>query len=294
MIKSMTGFGISKVELPSGTMLCCDIKTLNHKYLDILISLPKKLKPYEPEIMKRLKNSFKRGRVETSLYIEPDKSSILKFDIDFQKAEEYYNLILSLKKRLDVKGDVDIALLSNLNDIFVKKDTMDISEDDMLMFLRKVLDDSIEKVKNMRIEEGKAIYNDFRKRLANLKKHLTMIKEGAEKNIPLCRERIKKSVDSIKGEININENRLEQEILLFALKSDIMEECIRLENHISQFKSSLEVEEDIGKKLNFLLQEMTREINTLCVKALSSDVKKSGVQIREVIEHLKEQVYNIE
>ncbi|TES93989.1 MAG: YicC family protein [Candidatus Cloacimonadota bacterium] len=294
MIKSMTGFGTSKTTLPSGEVLCCNIKTLNHKYLDIHITLPNKLKPYEPEIMKELKNSFMRGRVEASFYFEPNKPNLQKSDIDFQKAEEYYNLLLNLKKKFNVKGDVDIALLSRFSDIFVKKDIAELPDKALLDLLKIVHCDSIDKVKDMRMKEGKEIYKDFKKMLRNMKKNLAKIKVKAEKNISLCRKRIRKILNLVKGEVNINESRLEQETLLYAIKSDIMEECTRLENHISQFETSLEVNEAAGKKLNFLLQEMAREVNTLCAKAQSGDIQKRGIQIKEEIEHLKEQVYNIE
>ncbi len=294
MIISMTGFGTSKVELPSNAMLCCNIRTLNHKFLDIHISTPHELKQFEAEIMKRLKNSFRRGRLETSFSIEQNQASVQKYEVDFQKAEEYYNLLLSLKKRLDVKGDVDIALLGSIKGIFVDRKTTDIPEEVVLESLIQVLDDSIDKAKVMRAEEGKAIYNDFKKRLKHLNGILDKIKKEALNNIPLYREKIKKCLDSFKGEINVSENRVEQEILLLALRSDIMEECIRLENHASQFETFIEEDKPIGKKLNFLLQEMAREINTLCAKALNCDIQYRGVQIKEEIEYLKEQTYNIE
>ena len=275
-------------------MLCCNIRTLNHKFLDIHISTPQELKQFEAEIMKRLKKSFRRGRLETSFSIEKNQASVQKCEVDFQKAEEYYNLLLSLKKRLDVKGDVDIALLGSIKGIFVDRKTTDIPEEVVLEFLIQVLDNSIDKAKVMRAEEGKAIYNDFKKRLKHLNGTLDKIKKEALNNIPLYREKIKKCLDSFKGEINVSENRVEQEILLLALRSDIMEECIRLENHTSQFETFIEEDKPIGKKLNFLLQEMAREINTLCAKALNSDIQYRGVQIKEEIEYLKEQTYNIE
>lgn len=294
MIRSMTGFGTAKVELPYGTILNCYIKTLNHKYLDIHISLPQTLNPYESKIMKRLKNSFKRGRVEANLYVETNQNNVKKLKIDFQRAEEYYNLLLRLKKRFGIDENVDITLLSNFKDIFIENNFPRLADKTILTSLKKLLDDSINRVQVMRMEEGKAIYDDFKKRLKNFKKHLAVIKKKAEKNIPLWRERARKNIKAFGEGINLNENRLEQEILLFALKSDITEECARLESHISQFEMFLEKDEAIGKKLNFLLQEMTRETNTLCVKAVNIDIQKRGVQIREEIEHLREQAYNIE
>lgn len=294
MIRSMTGFGLSQIEITSSTTIICAIKTLNHKYLDIAISLPKELKPYEPEIMKRVKKSFKRGRIEVTFYNELNHPESETFEIDYQKAEKYFNLLQSLKKRLDIRGDIDISLLSNFKDIFVKKDDSNIPGNDTLGFIGKVLDDSICKASAMRIDEGSAIYNDFKKRIEFIKENLSKITEKSKKNIQLWREKIKKRTDSIKKEIKIDENRLEQEILLYALKSDITEECIRLKNHISQLEKFLDSDNGIGKKLNFLLQEMTREITTIFAKTLSSDIKNLGIEIRDEIEHLREQSYNIE
>ena len=294
MLKSMTGFGTSSVEFPSGVMLCCHIKTLNHKYLNISITLPDELKLYESQIMKVLKDRFKRGSIVVSFYIESNHSNRGELDIDYEKAKNYYNLLLNLKKKYNLKGDVDIALLSSFKEIFIKNDIEQFSDKQILEFLKTVLESSIDKVEIMRVEEGKAIYNDFKIRLKKLKEYLKLIEESAENNTLLAREKLKEKLNSIKKEIDVDKNRLEQEVLLLAVKSDITEEYTRLESHISQLFASFEIEEPVGKRLNFLLQEMTREVNTLCAKASDNNIGEKGILIKEEIEHLKEQGYNIE
>ncbi len=294
MIQSMTGFGTANLELPAGSSLCCGMKTLNHKFLDIIISLPKNLKQFEPAIMKKLKTSFERGRVEISLYIESDKSRKQEVCIDYEKAKAYYTQFIALKEELGISGDVDIDLLSNFRDIFVTNNMIEISDEEMLDNLNTVTDTAIEGVLKMRLDEGNAIYSDFQKRIANLKGNLSFIKEEAEKNVHLWREKITKNINALKDIVAMDNNRIEQEILLYALKSDITEECIRLENHIVQFELFLDSDSRVGKKLNFLLQEMTREVTTLLAKSLHDEILKKGMSIREEIEHLREQVYNIE
>jgi len=294
MIQSMTGFGTANLEVATASSLCCDMKTLNHKFLDIIISLPKNLKQFEPAIMKKLKTSFERGRVEISLYIESDKSRKQKVCIDYEKAKAYYTQFLALKEELGISGDVDIDLLSNFRDIFVTNNVIEISDEEMLDKLNTVTDTAIEGVLKMRSDEGNAIYSDFQKRIANLKGNLSFIKEEAEKNVCLWREKITKNINALKDIVAMDNNRIEQEILLYALKSDITEECIRLENHIVQFELFLDSDTPVGKKLNFLLQEMTREVTTLLAKSLHDEILKKGMSIREEIEHLREQVYNIE
>jgi uncharacterized protein (TIGR00255 family) len=293
MIKSMTGYGISQTELDPETNLICVIKTVNHKFLDISISLYRDVKLFEPEIMKRLKKEFTRGRIETSFYRE---TNTLKedFDIDFEKAQYYFDLLQKLKDHLSIQGEIDISLLSNFSDIFTKKSQTKIDNDTLSEMVTKLLDSSIKKVKSMRAEEGSSLYADFKERLTHAKKELSRIQEEADNNLNLWRERIRQNIDSVKTGIKIDETRVEQEILLYALRSDITEECTRLESHISRFESLLDSDEPVGKQLLFLLQEMNREISTLFVKTQSITVQNCSATLKDEIEHLKEQVYNIE
>jgi uncharacterized protein (TIGR00255 family) len=149
-------------------------------------------------------------------------------------------------------------------------------------------------VLEMRTIEGKAIFDDFIMRISHLKDDLARIRNEAQENVPLWRQRIRERVKEFSQDISVNENRMEQEILFHALKSDITEECIRLENHITQFEQIISAEEVCGKKLAFLLHEMIREVNTLSVKAISPSIIKRAVSLRDEVENLREQTYNIE
>lgn len=290
----MTGYGTSSIELPKGTMMYCHIRTLNHKYLNISVSLPERLVNYEPKIVKVLKVNFNRGRIEVNFSTRADLQNISDLTIDSASAKKCYQLLVNLKKELKIPGKVDLNLISSFSDILVKESTNEISSAITKKFLLKLLNQSIEKVKTMQLEEGKTIYNDFEKRLTKLRKNLDFIKTKSESNTLLWRKKIKEKMDSLKNSIKLEEGRLEKEALLYAVKSDIEEECVRLENHIKQFEISLKMKKPKGKKLNFLLQEMIRETNTLYTKSVSNQIQKKGIQIREEIEHLKEQVYNIE
>ncbi len=290
----MTGFGSACTELPTGGKLCCDIRTLNHKYLDVSVSLPRPLKSFEPQILKQVKSAFHRGRIEVALSIEAGETGEPLFEINQQKARTYVEHLTALKKELSLAGEIDIALLTGLKDVFMKTDLADIPPDTMLSSIIPLLEDAIEKVRNMRKTEGQAIHDDFANRIMNLKNGLDKIKNEAGENVTLWRNKLKARVKKFAGDLSIDENRMEQEILHHALKSDITEECVRLETHLSQFEQLLSSEGTFGKKLGFLLHEMTREVNTLNAKAVNPDTVEKAVTLRDEIEHLREQVYNIE
>jgi uncharacterized protein (TIGR00255 family) len=294
MIQSMTGFGSAKRDLPSGAQLRCDIRTLNHKYLDASISLFKPLKPYESSILKQVRTAFHRGRIEVSLYIEATEAGELPVEISLEKARSYAEQLKTLKEQLSLSGEVDISLIASLKDIFTRADVSDIPPETMHGCIQEVVDDAIGKTVAMRKTEGKAIFEDFNARIAHLRDDLAKIKKEAKENVSLWRKKIRARVKEFSGGISVDEGRMEQEILFHALKSDITEECTRLETHMVQFEDLLSAEGTFGKKLGFLLHEMTREVNTLTAKSMSANIVESAVSLRDEIEHLREQIYNIE
>lgn len=294
MIQSMTAFGSAKTDLPSGVHLCCDIRTLNHKYLDVSISLYRSLKPYEPDILKQVKAAFHRGRIEVALSIETTESEESPVEISHEKARSYAAQLMKLKEELSLSGEIDISLIAGIRDIFVRNTTSDIPPETMLDCMRRVVSDATKKACEMRRTEGRAIYNDFVARISHVKEHLASIRVEATENIALWREKLGTRVKEFAGAVTVDEGRMEQEILFHALKSDITEECIRLESHIEQFEHLLSAEGTFGKRLGFLLHEMTREVNTLSAKAVNARIVERAVSLRDEIEHLREQCYNIE
>jgi uncharacterized protein (TIGR00255 family) len=294
MIKSMTGFGSAVTALPSGTQLCCDCRTLNHKYLDVNISLSRCLKPFEPQVLEWTKTSFERGRIDLSLHTEADLNANFPLQIDYERARAYAEQLLTLKDKLSLAGEVDLSLISSFKEIYSKNDVSDVPPETMLEYLQKVIREATEKVLEMRKREGKALYDDFSQRIATLRRHLLPIKEKAAENLPLWRQKLRKRIEEFDRDITLDDGRLEQEVLFHALKSDITEECVRLENHIQQFEHFISAEGAVGKKLGFLLHEMAREVNTLTAKALNTSITQRALSLRDEIEHLREQVQNIE
>lgn len=290
----MTGFGSTCTDITADYRLCCDIRTLNHKYLDVSVSLPRTLKTYESHILKQVKSVFHRGRIEVALYIEMNEISEPQLKINKQKARSYAEQLEALKKELSLAGEVDISLVAGFKDIFMNADLSDVPAETTLTSITSLLDDAIEKVSVMRKTEGKAIYHDFIERIAHLKSGLEQIRGEAAENVSLWRNKLRERIKEFAGDISIDENRMEQEILYHALKSDITEECVRLETHLTQFEQLLSAEGTFGKKLLFLLHEMTREVNTLNAKTVNTLTVARAVSLRDEIEHLREQIYNIE
>jgi len=294
MIKSMTGFGTNDIMLQNGTTLSCYIKTLNHKYLDISTRVPPELQKYEAEIVKRLKKSFKRGKITIQISFTNDESKTSEMKLNIKKARLYYNLLLRLKNEFALEEDINLSHLVKFSNIFEKSNIDSLPSKTVRNLINKVVLDSLSKVTQYRQKEGMVIYNDFKNRIKAMKKKLSYIKTGATDNVSLSRKLLNKKIRALELDTDFDQKRLQQEILLHAIKSDIMEECVRLDHHFSQFANLLESNSPAGKKLTFLIQEMIREITTLNAKAQDNTIKKKAAKIREEIEHLREQAYNIE
>ncbi len=294
MIKSMTGFGLFEASPEKGVKLSCYIKTLNHKNLNVTTRIPIELREFEQDITNGLKKTFKRGKIEAYLTFKTDNSRKTDFDLNLQKARTYYRMLNRLKKEFSLNGDINVALLSKFTDIFGKKELSDLPRSTLSNLVKKVLAASSRKAIESREKEGKAIYNDFKKRIKKIKNAMCKINKKVSQNLSLTRTQLAKKIRALKVDVSFDKNRLEQEILISAIKCDITEECVRLDNHVSQFENLLDKNSPVGKKMVFTLQEMTREITTLCAKAQHVLVRKKGAIIREEIERLREQAFNIE
>ena len=295
MIKSMTGYGKAEVALDD-FIFNVDIKTLNSRYRDIIVRLPQDIQALEMEIRSWISSRIGRGRVELYIRIEGifEKSH---YDLVLNEplARAYMDIFDRLAKLLSIDSNVNVDTFCNLRDVIVQR-PKELDMEKVRSILKETIDNALSSVQDMRRQEGEVLEKDIEKRLETVEERLNRIKERAPMLVESYRNRLKENVAKLlKGtDIHVNGERLEQELAIFADKSDITEEMVRLESHLMQFRRYMQDDEPVGRRLDFLVQEINREVNTIGAKALDPLISTMIVDIKGEIEKIREQVQNIE
>lgn len=291
MIKSMTGFGCGKYE-NDGRTYCIEIKSVNHKYNDISVRMPKLLNSFEEPIRKKIASTISRGKVDVFVTFENYGTSENSIRFNIELAKQYVGGLKELAEATGVTYEVNVMDISKMPEI------LKISEDENEELISKelmiALDEALEKFVQMRHSEGQKLVEDMQKRLKIIETKIAEIEKFSgtlvEDYIKKLELRIKELMDTK----TIDENRLAQEIVIFSDKSSIEEELTRLKSHINQFNMFLNGASPIGKKMDFLIQEMNREVNTIGSKANCLEITNRVVELKTEIENIREQVQNIE
>ncbi len=295
MIKSMTGYGRSEVEV-GGMIFNVEIKTLNSRYRDIIIRMPPDLQQIETEIRSLISKNIYRGRIEVILKIESllDKADY-ELVLNESLARAYMQIFERLSRLFSINISVNADTFCHLRDVIIQK-PKELDIEVIKNGLMKAIKKALNYVSAMREQEGKILEYDLSKRIDLVKEKLFLIKERAPIVVEEYRDRLKNNISKLlEGlDINIDEARINQELVIFAERSDITEEIVRLESHLIQFNNYLKKDEPVGRRLDFLIQEMNREINTIGSKASDTLISSLVVDIKGEIEKLREQVQNIE
>ena len=286
----MTGYGKSVVSDDNRT-ISIEIRTLNSKQLDVNLKLPQYLKEREVEARKQISNQLQRGKIDISVNVEHNTAEDLPV-IDNDLALHFFKEFNNLSENLGIaKPENTIELLLKMPDLIVHKEKS-IDDEEINMF-NTCLTDALQKVDHSRIEEGVDLEKDFRVRIQNILEQLDKVDEFDGNRVVRIRERILANINKFLSEHDSDRNRLEQEIIYYIEKLDITEEKVRLANNCKYFLDNLENEQSSGKKLGFITQEIGREINTLGSKANDSDLQKLVVLMKDELEKIKEQLFNI-
>ncbi len=286
----MTGYG-KKVLSKGETTVSVEIRTLNSKQLDINLKLPSYLKQREIEVRRQISNSLLRGKIDVAISIEQN-SVVDVAVIDDTRAEHYYNEINKLSSKLNLpQPDNLVELLVKMPDLFIQLEKE--AEEEEINLLNGCLSGALDEVNKARTNEGMDLEKDFRLRIGNILEQLAEVDSYDSNRIERIRERILSNINKFLSEHDSDRNRLEQEIIYYIEKLDITEEKVRLANNCKYFLDNLDNEESSGKKLGFITQEIGREINTLGSKANDSDLQKIVVLMKDELEKIKEQLFNI-
>lgn len=295
MIKSMTGYGKSSY-IDDKINIDVEIKTVNSRYLDINIRLPYQLNFMEDKINKLIRKYITRGRVD--LFIKSKTKSLgnTNIVIDKEQAKNMFKALEDLKYMLNIKGDYRDIRISDIliNEDVIKFEAEQLDDTYLSLTVLNIVEEVLKQLVNMRIYEGENLKKDLSNNLEILKYNKDKISKQVIDLKEEIRNKLYTNIQEVLDQVSINEDRLANEIVFYADRQDINEELSRLESHFIQFEKNLEANEAIGKKLDFITQEMLRETNTIASKTSNIDVINHVIEMKTTIEKIKEQVQNIE
>jgi len=287
----MTGFGRGEAKGKWGTVVV-EARSLNHRYLEVSSRLPSSLLSLEDRIRETVSKKLKRGRITLSVSFERDGAFGDLAHIDERHAKRYYEILVSLKKELNLHGEIGIGDLLSLPDV-VKADTAKEEIQEIWSQIREALEKATDQLIEMRETEGKALTNDLLRRATLIEKELTRIAKRAPIVLKQYRTRLLERIKEMTGSEKVDRDRLEQEVVFFAENSDITEEVTRMHSHLEALQKTLSMKEEAGRKLDFIAQELQREINTIGQKSHDLEISQSVIQIKGEIERIREQIQNI-
>lgn len=290
-MNSMTGFGKAEIDFRYGS-LSVEMASVNNRFLEISPRLPRNFMVLEHQLKELITKKLERGKINVYINFEakPDNQSSPYINEDV--AKNLVTQLQKLKKELDIGGEVIISDIL-LHPEVLKLDNSDIEAEKIWPTLKKTTEAALKDLLTMRNKEGSAIAADMKKRLDLLDKEIVRIEKLAVGSVKTYRERLEKRIEEIQ-QTAVNQDRLEEEIALMAERTDITEECIRFHSHIKQYRAALKQKGAVGKKLNFILQELNREANTIASKCTDIQITANVIVLKEEIEKLREQVQNVE
>jgi uncharacterized protein (TIGR00255 family) len=300
MIFSMTGFGSARAEAPNLSVLV-EIKSVNHRYLDVHTKIQSEYQNFENIIRQKASAAFKRGRIDAFVRVDYKRENI-KLDVNHGLIQAYVEMMSGLKRSYPLQGELTLEMITRLPGL-VTISTSDLSKEELDLIGAKIgeaTDVAMAQLKQMRITEGQSLMADIDGRVANIDRHLQTILSQSKLFVEHYRQQLIARVTELAPQLVVDSgHRLETEALLYAERSDIAEETTRLRSHIDQFAGLKKLQDEAGKRMDFILQEMNREVTTILSKTsglneLGAGIGQSAIEIKVEIEKLREQVQNIE
>ena len=292
MVKSMTGYGRA-VETVNGREFTVELRSVNNRYLDCTVKLPRMLSFAEDTVKQAVKKSISRGKVDVFIAVRSEGSTDVKVTLNGAMVEGYLAAMKEMVETYGVKDDISVSLLSRMNEVFtVEKPEVD--EEQLLADLMGVVNQALSNYDAMRAAEGKALENDLRNRGNTILDLVSQVEEGNGQTVIAYRTRLYNKLQEVLANTSIDESRILTEAAIFADKVAVDEETVRLRSHLEQMNNMLTAGGAIGRKLDFLLQEMNRESNTIGSKCTDVKLARIVVDIKAELEKIREQTQNIE
>lgn len=292
MIKSMTGFG--RCEVSEGDRkITVEMKSVNHRYLDVSMKMPKKLNFFDSAIRSVLKEYMERGKVDVYISYEDLSESNEALVYNHKIAAQYMDYFRQMKEEFGLEDDVSVSLLARCPEVFVMEERK-ADEKEIWHLLEQAVRGACKKFVEARVREGDTLRQDLIGKLDEILKSVAFVEERSPKLLSEYRQKLETKIRELFAEAQIDENRLMTEVTIFADKICVDEEIVRLKSHVEAMKAALKTGGSVGRKLDFIAQEMNREANTTLSKANDLEISNLAIDIKTAIEKVREQIQNIE
>ncbi len=292
MVKSMTGFGRCSLALENMDILV-EIRSVNHRYLEMSVRLPHAYSYLEDRLKKQVQQRVSRGKIDISLNIQFHGAEGLDVEVNEELAESYITAMRNANQKFQLQDDITISTILRFTDVFtLRKVQMD--EEAVWAAVLPAVDESVDKFISMRIVEGESLKSDLLNRLITIENMLSQVESAAPEIAKRYYNKLYSKISEILSDHDVDESRIVTEAAIFADKVAVDEETVRLRSHIEQFRTLLDNEEVVGRKLDFLVQEMNREVNTIGSKAQDVSITRLVVDMKSEIEKIREQIQNVE
>lgn len=292
MIRSMTGFGRAQQTI-DGRDILVEIKSVNHRFFEFSSRVPRAYGYLEEKLKGYLQSKISRGKVEVGVSIVALEGAAVQVAINYELAKGYAEALRGLTEQLALRDDLSLSAIARFSDIFVVRKAAE-EEEEVWAGVRPVLDEAAARFVQMREREGRRLKEDCQSRLCAIERAVARVEERSPQVVQEYRERLYRRLQEILADAKLEESRILTEAAIFADKTAVAEETVRLRSHIAQFREILEHQEPVGRKLDFLVQELNREANTIGSKAQDLEVARTVVEIKSEIEKIREQIQNIE
>lgn len=292
MIRSMTGFGHFE-STSGGKTVICEIKSVNHRYYDLNLHMPRKLSAFENNVRARLREEISRGKVDVAFSYESTADGNVQIQYNPQIASEYLKSINAMSEEFGLKNDVTVMSIASLPDVFEVMEADD-NEEEMLQLTMDALNGALAAFIKNRTDEGERLKTDLLEKLGEMKSLVREIEIRSPQIIEEYKENLRAKIADLLEDTEIDESRLAMEVTIFADKICVDEEMVRLNSHIKEAQDTLNGSDQVGRKMDFLAQELNRESNTILSKSTDVTIADIGIKLKTLIEKIREQIQNLE
>lgn len=292
MIKSMTGFGRSEI-VKGNRKISVEIKSVNHRYLEAGIKMPKKLNVFESRMRDLLKKYATRGKIDIFINYEDDSENQVNLKFNQNIADEYMAIFNNMSEKYNLKNDMTVGGLARFPEV-ITMDEVQEDEEELWHFIEEAMKAALEQFVNTRILEGENLKKDLLGKLDHMEELVTFVEKRSPEIMKEYRSKLESKVKELLGDTTIDESRIATEVIIYADKICVDEETVRLRSHIEHARKCLNEDGGIGRKMDFIAQEMNREANTTLSKANDIDISNAAIDLKTEIEKVREQIQNIE